>query len=143
MEQHITIEQLETLSPQAQERLQAWFKDTYEYDDDLINVYIPQEKNGESEGHFTGQWDSEEEFDYPEEYIGKIKNHRGTILPLLTVGQMVSFLDEHDNDALAFRLHLLIHEGTTATRNRWSFDTGALLSSLWEGVKTVLIELEH
>lgn len=138
MEQRITIEQLNELSPQAQQRLHAWFDGTYEYGDDLIDVYIPEEKDGEYGGHFTGQWDSEKEFIFPEEYIGKIQNHRGTILPLLTVGQMIEFLDEHDKDDLACRLQLLLHTDMTKAENRWSFDTGSLLYDLWEGVKTVL-----
>lgn len=62
----------------------------------------------------------------------------GMILPLPSIGEMMQFLDSQDNEELAFRLHLLIHEGTTETGNRWSFDTNALLATLWESCKKVL-----
>ena len=138
MQQYITVDQLKTLSPLARIRLEDWFADTYEWDDDPVYVYIPEEERDEHDGMFKGQWDSERSFIYPEEYSGKIKNHQGTVLPILDITQMVQFLNERDNDDLAFRLHLLIHEGKRETGNKWSFDADALCTSLWEGVKTIL-----
>lgn len=95
MKKHITPDQLETLSPKAQQRLEDWFDNTYEYDDDLIHVFIPQEKTENHDGTFKGQWDSEPEFIYPQKYVGKIKNHRGTILPLMDITLMWQFLEDH------------------------------------------------
>ncbi len=74
--------------------------------------------------------------------IGEHVTGVGFILPLPSFGEMIQFLDAQDNDELAFRLHLLTHEGTMETSNRWSFDTGALIATLWEGCKTVLIRQE-
>jgi hypothetical protein len=62
----------------------------------LARVYIPEERDAESGGEFVGLWDSEHEFDYPEEYAGKLKKHRGTILPLLDIGQMMEIMVEHN-----------------------------------------------
>lgn len=96
MKHHITIEQLETLSPAAQERLATWFDEHTANDDDLVRVYIPQERDGEYGGEFADQWDREYEFVYPEEYIGRLKHHLGTILPLLDIGQMIEIITESD-----------------------------------------------
>jgi hypothetical protein len=98
MKQHITIEQLNQLSPAAQRRLVAWFDsqtDGYQ-DDTLVHVYIPEEQTGEYQGEFFGHWDQEYEFEYPHPYIGKLKNHRGVMLPLLTIGQMLEMIVESD-----------------------------------------------
>lgn len=96
MKQHITKEQVMELSDAAQQRLAAWFDASMPNDDCLARVFIPEEKDGEFGGEFSGEWDSEHEFTFPEEYIGKLKNHQGAILPLLDIGQMIELLNEND-----------------------------------------------
>jgi hypothetical protein len=56
----------------------------------------------------------------------------------LTIGQLIWFLHEHDDDELAFGLYCLIHEGTRASGNKWTFNAEELLPALWESVKRVL-----
>jgi hypothetical protein len=93
MKQHITPEQIISLIPEAQEVLSGWFKDTIKWDDNHVRVYIPEERTAADNGVFEGNWDREYEFFYPELYIGKLKNHEGTILPLLDVSQLIELLD--------------------------------------------------
>jgi hypothetical protein len=137
METQITIDQVKELSPATRLILAEWFERQITHDDDLVDVFIPEEEAGQNGGHYSGFWDTESDFDFPEPYNGKLKNHRGTILPLLTIGQMIALLDDNDNDNLAFRLHLLLHV-PNRPREKWSFDTGALAHTLWEGCKEVL-----
>lgn len=110
MKQWIAKEQVMELSPAAQQRLEAWLRESIEYDDDPVRVYIPQEDsvlNGEEDaktsGVFSGHWDEEFEFNMPfdEEYMEpgctcKLLSHRGTILPLLDIGQMMEIISEND-----------------------------------------------
>jgi hypothetical protein len=94
MKKWITPEQVMELSPAGQAWLARWHDDHTEFDDDLVRVFIPEEKAGEFGGVFTGFWDRECEFIYPERYNGKLKHHQGTILPLLDIGQMIEILAE-------------------------------------------------
>lgn len=139
MKQRLTKEDVQVLSSEAQARLIALWEASSFYpirDDTQVAVYIPEEEGNEDYGPvYTGNWDKECEFTYPGGYIGKLKNHRGTIIPLLTVGEMIELLSKQDNDDLAFRLYLLTHG---SPGNAWSFDTDALPTTLWEGLKTVL-----
>jgi hypothetical protein len=96
MKQWITKEQVMELSPAAQQRLAKWFDESMQYDDDLARVFIPEEASGEYGGLFSGRWGDEYEFTYPEDYDGKLKNHQGTILPLLDIGQMMEIISEND-----------------------------------------------
>lgn len=98
----ITVEQLKSLTPQQQRALSDWFTSILDYEDDLVEVYIPEEEGFDSHGAvYKGTWDSEFEFHYPDNYIGSLNHHEGTILPLLTIDQMVDMLyGESFNPAL-------------------------------------------
>jgi len=93
VKQNIDVEQLEALSEAAAERLAEWFYNQPIYDDTYVQVYIPEEKDGEYGGVFEGEFDREFEFEYPDPYIGKLKKHEGTILPLFSIGDMLNFLE--------------------------------------------------
>lgn len=89
MKQHITDKQVSALSTPALAHLQAWWQSGIEHDDDVVSVYIAEEQSS-----YVGRWDQEYPFDYPFEYIGKLKNHEGTMLPLLMVGDLTRLIDE-------------------------------------------------
>jgi hypothetical protein len=113
MKQWITKEQVMELSDAAQQRLAAWLVDSITYDDDLVRVYIAEEdgiltlgggnKDIDSSGVFCGHWNEEFNFNAPfdiDEYMDpgyrcKISSHRGTVLPLLDIGQMMEII--HDS----------------------------------------------
>lgn len=99
------------LSDAAQQRLAAWLVDSITYDDDLVRVYIAEEdgiltlgggnKDIDSSGVFCGHWNEEFDFNMPFEdedfepgYTCKISSHRGTVLPLLDIGQMMEIMHE-------------------------------------------------
>ncbi len=95
IKQRITVEQAKELSESAQRQLAEWL--TYTVGDgDLVHVFIPQEEHGPYDGEFLGTWDQEFEFDYPDERIGKLKNHEGTSIPLMDIGQMLQFLVDRE-----------------------------------------------
>jgi hypothetical protein len=138
MRQYITATQVQELSEPAWQVLAEWFEGREEqYGDDVVHVYIPEEKDGQLKGEFHDLWGSEHEFEYPEEYVGKLCNHKGTIIPLLSIGELIEFLDKHNNDDLAYRMRLITHAGGTRF-NQWSFETEELLPTLWKGVKAIL-----
>lgn len=112
MKQWISKEQVMELSPAAQQRLAAWFDESMPNDDCLARVFIPEEKDGQFGGVFTGEWGGEYPFDYPEAYGGRLKNHQGTILPLLDIGQMIELLNEND---LVFNINI----DTTTCDHLW------------------------
>jgi hypothetical protein len=93
MKYYITPEQIMALTPEAQRVLTDWFMDTIEWDDDQVRVYIPEERTADTDGVFEGDWDQECYFNYPEPSIGKLKNHEGTVLPLLDIGHLIELLD--------------------------------------------------
>ncbi len=93
IKQHITIDQVKELSEASQQQLAEWL----EYavgDGDPVHVFIPQEEQGAYDGEFLGAWDQEFDFDYPDERVGKLKNHEGTIIPLMDIGQLLQFLED-------------------------------------------------
>ncbi len=145
MKQYITPEQVSALTPDAQHALIDWFRDTIEWDDDQVQVYIPEEQSADTDGVFAGNWDRECYFDYPEPYIGKLKNHEGTILPLLNIGQLIAFLDEriHQQSVHGYwQMHCtgggatwrVIHSPTMGSGNGFP----ELCDALWEAVKAHL-----
>lgn len=94
MKQNIDVEQLEALSEEATEKLAEWFYNQPLSDDTYVQVYIPEEKDGEYGGVFEGEIGGNEfEFDYPEPRICDINHHEGTVLPLLSIGDMLQFLE--------------------------------------------------
>lgn len=94
MKQNIDVKQLEALSEEAIERLEEWFYNQPLSDDTYVRVYIPEEKDGECGGIFEGEIGGNEfEFDYPEPRICDINHHEGTVLPLLSIGDMLDFLE--------------------------------------------------
>ena len=97
MKIRITPEQLLELSDTGRQRLSHWWDSTHEDDDrDTFLVFIPEEVNGEFRGVFEKAWDDDCEFIYPDEYIGKLNRHQGTVLPLMDVTLLWQFLEDHN-----------------------------------------------
>lgn len=125
IKQHITVAQAKELPEAVQQQLAEWLK--YNVGDgDLVHVFIPQEELGEYDGEFLGTWDQEFEFDYPDERTGKLKNHEGTIIPLMDIGQMLQFLA--DRDAMPITL---------------PFSPAELCDELWSQCKDELERIEN
>lgn len=144
MKQSITVEQLEELSPAARHELNIRFRDSIEYDDTLVDVYIPSEKHGPSKGVFQGLWGNEVQsdgtqmcFEYPEKYIGKIKNHQGLVLPLMNVGQLIQFLHERDSRML-YMITYSLYQCTKESPLEPRFMAEQLVDILWEACKVLL-----
>lgn len=136
MKQHITIEDLNQLSSKAKGRLVNWWNP--DFDDTQVMMYLPDQ----DDRVVSGNWDQEIKvfnMDTLEVVLmQKLKNYEGAMYPLLSIGQMVEFLDEHG----AFKEnHLWRGE------NGWvfgSFDdfsserTIELCDALWTAVKKIL-----
>jgi hypothetical protein len=94
LKSHISPEQLLELSPQAQAKLAHWLAEN-DSDRESLHVFIPEEVDGESSGVFEGMWDDPQEFVYPQNYEGKLRRHKGTILPLMDVTLLWWFMEDH------------------------------------------------
>lgn len=90
MKQHISLQGLDQLTPAGKERLRAWYeKSSYypEYGDSVINVYIPEIKQSHH-GLADQRMIDDEGNELKKAY------HYDELLPLLSIGQMIDFLDE-------------------------------------------------
>lgn len=122
MKQHITVEQLNELSEKGKEKLRKWWKPIVGdwFDDDGYMRIIPDD---ETKGAF-------------------VLNSFHT--PLLSIGQMIEFLDEHYKWKKYFSM---THHGlwsiidgsyTQPLEGRCAWGKGELCDALWIGVKEVL-----
>lgn len=130
MKQHITQIQLNQLSDKGKERLRDWCYNTFiQYDDDQVLMYLPDEEGGEGR-IIGGNWDQEITLytlvsgDVKPYLQQKLKNYEGRMYPLLSLGQMIEFLD--DNRIVNCYIN-------------WDMAPGyELADALWETVKEVL-----
>ena len=170
MKQHITVEQLNELSEKGKKRLQKWWKP--KNGDFVVFKQINAQEEflltGIDDNHASMLWfcpseptDSsyasgkskivENEYavaivdgnndEYAEYHkYSEIKN----ILPLLSIGQMIEFLDEHYKWKKYFSM---THHGlwsiidgsyTQPLEGRCAWGKGELCDALWIGVKEVL-----
>lgn len=118
MKQHITVKQLEELSKREKEKLRKWWVDHIQEGDlyiDLDDVTMPEMIRC-----------CEHELEYESE------------MPLLSIGQMIEFLDERND-----------FDEIIKDKDRWEFHTTMkptgkcfldkeLCDALWEAVKEVL-----
>lgn len=126
MKQHITIDQLNELSDKGKERLREWWKPSEG------NLYAVKSKNSE----------------YVECLVLQAWIRGEESLPLLSIGQMIEFLDWKD-----MQFYLVPTKGgryNKDTRGRWgvqdgdyenagkSFFAESLCDTLWEAVKEIL-----
>jgi len=133
MRQHISIKQLNELSEKGKERLRKWWK--------------PKIGDWQAYRNITSLIEEPEfERDY-EEYVLHIMANKD-ILPLLSIGQMVEFLDEYQ-EKVGTDLEYIDESdydrvvGTILRRykNKNACDIGwkgELCDALWEAVKEVL-----
>lgn len=132
MKQHITLKQLESLSPKAAKRLRTWFQERlpYIYKEEKEVLELKDEGNPlEYQPRFLYVYKGDESF------FG---------LPYMTIGQMIEFLDEHYKWKKYFSM---THHGlwsiidgsyTQPLEGRCAWGKGELCDALWIGVKEVL-----
>lgn len=122
MKQHINSEQLDELSEESKKKLRKWWK--------------PQEGDIFIDPDWTGeQICNGVEGGYPlsgNEYTSKNKS----ILPLLSIGQMIEFLEEYPDDNLGV---IFQNSGETKVGAIDIQFHGELCDALWETVKERLI----
>jgi hypothetical protein len=132
MKQHITPKQLEELSEQGKEKLRAWWK--------------PQEGDWfmclcHGEKHLLHD-DNDEGCEVGNDYFHRF-NDIEKPLPLLSIGQMIQYLDEHrDKDDF---VPLAIDKGeyewhVYSVSKKPSYRSVELCDCLWEAVKKELEE---
>lgn len=109
MKQHISITQLNELSEKGKERLRKWYKPV---DGDL--VYKPDDRS-------EMFWGMSREASW------------GDTLPLLSIGQMIQFLQEHKVDWIN-EVFTVDYGGYISYANK----DNNLIDDLWELVKDVL-----
>lgn len=127
MKQHITIDQLNELSEQGKEKLREWWKPQVGHMVLWDHLSGPLTRNGEC------MWDDLTKDDF----------EKDDYLPLLSIGQMIEFLNEN-----SMRITRQDHEGAECwyiehskfdNNKIWMF-IPELCDALWEAVKQVLEE---
>jgi hypothetical protein len=130
MRQRITKDQLLSLSEDQRKKLREWWKpevgDHYihwndefpdAFDENYVGDYLEKEAG-------YAYYDSER---YPEEHA----------CPLLSIGQMIEFLDERER--LGIYGELLLNGQMVRVRSRWlEYPPGQLCDTLWQAVKEIL-----
>lgn len=136
MKQHISNKQLNELSKKGKEKLVEWYLNRIEFDDDIVHLWLPEEK---MEHH--GYWDEEREFEKAG-YLGKIRSYGGEMLPLLSLGQMIEFLDERERYSFAkqnMSSHFLYYWTVRKTTEKQHISRRKeLCDALWQAVKLIL-----
>ena len=107
MKQYITVEQLDELSEEGKEQLRKWWKPK-QWDRKVSNDF---------DGPFLVRRDMETRAE-----VGYETKHW---LPLLSIGQMIEFLDDHE------ALITIVTNPSRGNKDR-------LCDNLWENVKEVL-----
>ena len=139
MKQRLTPEQLQEIPASSLLRLQEWWRCGIEYDDTVVAVHIVEEQST-----YVGRWDQEYAFNYPEEYTGKLKNHRGTMLPRLSIGELLQFIDEHMRVGWWHLIREEDHRSWQVMAKFNSFEVHTvLIDTLWAVVKDVLDAEAH
>jgi hypothetical protein len=124
MKQHITVEQLNEVSENGKNILRKWWKPAV---GDMVywnDIYGPLTKNGE------GYWDDMENSDF----------NKNDYSPLLSIGQMIEFLDEQSKLNWEIRLHKPLYDINypDSPISPDLEDYTELCDALWEAVKEVL-----
>lgn len=119
MKQHIKPEQLEELSPQGKVKLRAWWK--------------PQSTDFINDKHYQDGVSINTAFEniYTKQDVLDIVDSDPDLLPLLSIGQMIEFLEfngELEHTSLGIEIY-------------WK--KGELADALWEAVKKLLEAKEH
>ncbi len=96
MKKHITIDQLNELSNESKQNLRTWWKPT---EGDIVDTGEFIESTANEKGEF---WISEGKFCSPE--------WKDRFLPLLSIGQMIEFLD---SDILPLTVDHYVYRGKT------------------------------
>lgn len=137
MKQNITSEQLEELSPKAKEKLREWWKpqehdlyfdgeiNTWEQDMDGCIAFDDVKKATALGGDEKPEWDK--------------------AYPLLSIGQMIEFLDEHKEIVdIQPAIHFTQKQGDgdfrTIIGKTICWHNNELCDALWESVKQILEE---
>lgn len=110
MKQHITPKQLQELSEPAKARLRDWWK--------------PEQGDYYTDGFFKAFMN----YEIYHIFTAGSTPAPAPFLPLLSIGQMIEFLDEHDE---------LLYCEEISHHITWEEDE-ELCDTLWEAVKTVL-----
>jgi hypothetical protein len=141
MKQHITIEQLKELSEKGKERLRKWWEPK-KYD--LIVTHSDYlGKDGFQIGFFVSDYGYlNSGYRIDGEYTNGYRE-KNDCLPLLSIGQMIEFLEEHE-----FYNFLSIEKTGTnwtvwieeadLTRDKVGRYQSELCDALWEAVKLVI-----
>jgi hypothetical protein len=129
MKQHITVEQLNEVSENGKNILRKWWKPAV---GDMVywnDIYGPLTKNGE------GYWDDMENSDF----------NKNDYSPLLSIGQMVEFLDEYlfqKKDDWSIHVgkggYMFVTAKETIKRQPKEGLEIKLCDALWKAVKEVL-----
>lgn len=161
MKQHITKEQLNDLSDVGKDKLHEWWIANQDYGE-VYKIYHPTDLNNEKPSVSIMDLDIENcpTIVFDEHNFAKLEypqHENWQCLPLLSIGQMIEFLDEHRNTgAFATEWTIKIHNKGRGERKGWDrklskdvwliFGEGAdveiteykLCDALWEAVKNVL-----
>jgi len=146
MRQRISVEQLQELTEEQKEKLREWWKpkagDT---------VFIINQKVGCDNKAIITDWDNKKQFgicyfncfdDFGLRYYDIDLYGKENLTPLLSIGQMIEFLDDHVD---GFDLHKFDIYGFAEDYklNLWghienTFDSYEPCDALWKAVKEIL-----
>ena len=142
MKQHITTKQLNELSEKGKKRLRKWWK-PWAGDNFTItthSIWVSKICLFEEDGYIF-HW-----LEYSEKSLGNmrfIKEKVENTLPLLSIGQLIEFLDEHSGEDIANYSEKAVDVHTVGEPwHHWftiHWDQGQeLCDALWEAVKETL-----
>jgi len=130
MQQHITIEQLNELSPKAKKKLQQWWKPQWE--DVMYNPNNPEM----GEHQLISQWT-----------VDLTHKAKEECYPLLSIGQCLEFLNDYINELTINvseqRFYFVFSykdkfNNLSIDKKRADGKLGQFIILLWEAVKEVL-----
>lgn len=134
MKQHITPEQLNELTDEQKEKLREWWNPQY---GDMTNHDLTWGDDGDGK---RGFWEEDKEIETA------FTNGYVPCYPLLSIGQMIEFLDSLDLEVCISKPHLTQYE--VAIYDKYTdkiqlnvdqgFYQGELCDALWEAVKELL-----
>lgn len=147
MKQHITIDDLNQLSEKGKERLRKWWKPIL---GGPTAIHILENYNFDGYKN-KNYWEERIVYDDQEyayfNFEEKMDGGTNVIetFPLLSIGQMIEFLDEHDafpeigyDTRTGFPDISLKKWGVELSGQQGDFNNNELCDALWEAVKEVL-----
>lgn len=143
MKQHITVEQTNELSDKGKKRLRAWWKQEegdkcYIFPRKLYGLEHKEWVHADTYNPRGRELFIGEKFDYEESVSARFFDSDAH--PLLSIGQMIQYLDEHISNKwfLHTQDKMLFWGYKSEEENSFDYSDGELCDALWSACKEIL-----